>query len=420
MIQGTIEDIAFGGEGVIKSPDGVIFVPYTAPSDIIELTLTKKKKRHAFGKMTKLLQESPSRTTPVCPYYGTCGGCTLQHLNYPTQLAYKRKFVQDSLTRIGKINIQVPPVHPAEKLLHYRRHINLRLIKKEQHFQATYTQNDNITPLAITSCSLFSQDTTLSHLQTLCSSLSNLDIQEASVRLIKEDTKVFLAFTFTPIIPENFAILAEQYLSLHPHISGILAKTPHNTLTFGNCDTTLQLDNLTIHYSPYGFIQTHPQVMTKLYAAIQKMVSPTSKQILDLYCGVGITSLLLAKSHKKVLGIEAHRETVELAKKNAEENNAQIDFKQARVEELLPQLLQDNHFDTVLLNPPRTGLAPTVLQHLLNAKIPEILYVSCMPPTLARDLQLLCNNAYQIKEMQLFDMFPQTTHVETLVHLIPR
>ena len=164
-------------------------------------------------------------------------------------------------------------------------------------------------------------------------------------------------------------------------------------------------------------MQNHPEQSENLYQAIADALPHTAKKILDLYCGIGLTSLLFARNGKKVIGVESHPETIALAQENATRNKLSIQFLEGKAETLGAQLLKKEHPDLVLCNPPRTGLDPALVQALVEEKPPHLLYVSCMPGTLARDLQKLTAGGYHIERVQGFDMFPQTTHVETLVQL---
>lgn len=418
-IQGKIESIAFGGNGVLRHEGQVIFIPFTAPGDDVEAKILVQKKNFAYGQLLQLHNQNPLRTEPSCPYFGSCGGCGLQHLSYSAQIEAKRRFIIDALKRIGKIEIADLKLKmtPAKQQWNYRRHIRLKLKNEGAGFIAGYTSIDNTTLIPVTQCPIFlaKNDPFFARLQSLLSSFSNEGIQEAFLRLIKtEDEKILLAFRFSPHLPKNISI-AKEALS---HFSGIFMDSASERKQWGNTDCQIQLLDTKIHFSPFGFLQNHPEQSENLYRAILNALPAVPGKILDLYCGIGLTSLLFSRAQWVPIGVESHAETVKLAKENAAANQLNIAYFEGAAETLGSDLLKKEHPDAVLCNPPRTGLHPHLIQALLKEKPPCLLYVSCMPGTLARDLQKLIQGGYRIDHIEAFDMFPQTTHVETLVRLI--
>ncbi len=406
MIKGSIGDIAFGGNGILKDDGFVIFVPFTAPQDTVTVTLTQRKKSHGFGSLVSVDQKSPFRTEPKCAHFGTCGGCQLQHLNYAAQLDAKRNFVQDALKRIGKIDFPVPPVVPASLQWNYRRHIRLNLRKKEKGFQAGYIGCDGQQFVPVAACPLFSD----SPWEIDLSALSHHGIEQGSLRIFKTASeRLILAFSFSPALPKDLEAFAQATLS--DAIQGIVFQAPRQKESFGAVHDEISIEGFRFRYSPYGFIQNHPEQSQNIYQALREMITPSHQKVLDLYCGIGISSLLLKRD---VIGIESHPESIQLAKDNARLNQVpSVRFVQAKVE---GAKITQYQADTVLINPPRTGLLPSIVVDLLRLKAKELLYTSCMPATLARDLKEL-SSLYEVKEVRAFDMFPQTTHVETIVRL---
>lgn len=415
MIKGKIEALAFGGEGILRHEGYVVFVPFTAIGDLVTAEIVSKKKNFAFGKLLAIENLSPHRIRPRCPYFGTCGGCQLQHIDYASQVTAKQTFIKDALQRIAKVEVQDIPVVPATLQWHYRRHIRLKLKKADKGFIAGYTGYDNNVFVAVEECPIFlAKDNPLfQKLKPLLASLSNEGIEEATLRIIKtSSSQVLLAFSFSPVLPHNHDICQMQ--SDSPW-RGIVLHSPQEQRQWGNIDCTVESLGIKARFSPFSFVQNHPEQSENLYRAILEALPPESKNILDLYCGIGLTSLLFARAGKKVIGVEAHAETIALAKENALANQLSVDFFAGKAEVLGVKLLHEQHPDTVLCNPPRTGLDPALVQALIKEKPACILYVSCMPATLARDLRLLLHEGYYIDKVQGFDMFPQTTHVETLV-----
>lgn len=419
-MKGTISSIAFGGSGILRHDGLVVFVPFTAQGDTVTVELTSRKKNFATGKLLSLTHPSPSRITPRCPHFGTCGGCQLQHLDYPAQLDAKRSFILDTLQRIGNIPLQDLPLHPAKDQWHYRRHIRLTLRKSVTGFMAGYIGFDPAQFVLTQQCPIFLEpyNRLLETLVPFLSALSNQGIEEGSVRLIKTHTdKFLLAFHFSPTLPQNHTI-AQQLLPQNPSWQGILMHSPREKRHWGDVSCQIEVLGLKAHFSPFGFVQIHPEQSEHLYRAILSTIDSTTTNILDLYCGIGITSLLFARAGKKVIGIESHPETLFLAKKNAALNHINnVQFLEGKAESHGVTILKKMRPDTVLCNPPRTGLDPVLLEALCAEKPHTLLYISCMPATLARDLKKLVLAGYTLQSIQGFDMFPQTTHVETLAVL---
>lgn len=402
-MKGTIQSISFGGEGILRSDGLVVFVPFTAPQDEAVVEIVSKKKNFAHGKLVQLLKKSEDRIEPRCQHFGVCGGCQLQHLNYPAQLEAKRRFIIDALQRIGKIPIDDVFVAPAQEW-NYRLHIRLKLKKCDKGFQAGYMGHDPSVFVPVKECPIFSGD--LEQILPLFQSLSNEGVDEGHVRIMNN----LLAFDFMPRLPKNAKEVFANY--------SVVMQSPHEKKEWGNplCET--EVLNLRLRFSPFGFVQNHITQTEVLYRAILDALPASAHKILDLYCGIGATSLLLARLEKDVIGVESHAETVAFAKENAERNGITCcEFYEGKAEKLGVELLKKEKPNTVLCNPPRTGLDPLLIEALLETKPACILYVSCMPATLARDLQKLIAGGYRLDLVQGFDMFPQTTHVETLVRL---
>lgn len=382
----------FGGSGLMRHQGCVIFVPFSAPGDEVSLKITQEKKNFKIAQIEKILHPSPDRVSPPCPHFESCGGCQLQHLSYEAQLKAKRSFVTEAL---GK-EIEIVP---APSPWHYRSHLRFNLRKEGKGFHYGFIATDNASLIEIQECPLFSPETSLfSSLKTYLQTLPNAGIQSASCRLFKEESRFILAFSFFPRLPKT--------LPPFPLAKGVAFKSPQEEIHQGNTQIKTHLLGVPVSFSPYGFMQNNLAMSEKLYQTVLDWVGPKPKKVLDLYCGVGITSTLLSRMGHDVIGVESNKEAL---KKGQEAR-----FICAPVEAVLPKLLETFQPDVILVNPPRTGLSPEVR---LSLKAPELLYISCMPATLKRDLQDLQRH-FRIDKGLAFDMFPQTTHVETLVRLV--
>ena len=424
-MHGIIETIAFGGQGILRDNGYVVFIPFTAPGDEIQFELIHKKKKHGEGKLLHLVNPSPLRTDPLCPYYGTCGGCQFQHLSYAAQLEIKRKFIEDALNRLALASISIAPIIPSENIWSYRKHIRLNIRPFEHNLSAGYIGYDHHDFIPVEKCPIFidSNDTLLADVQKFLSRLRDHLIhvkeeQTASIRIFKRQNHYLLIFSFSDHLPKNSLELAHGALRNHPSWGGVMISSPDQTISAGNIECTLEVLGLKLQFSPFGFIQNHAEQSEKLYRYILDQIPADATRALDLYCGIGVTSLLMGKKGMETIGIESHAETVKMAEQNAIDNGVNnVAYHCGKAEVLIGRFLKQAHYDVVLLNPPRTGLDPRVITELLAAAPQRLIYVSCMPPTLARDLRLFLQSGYQIEKVQGFDMFPQTTHVETVVVL---
>lgn len=422
-LKGLITSLAFGGEGIVRNEGFVIFIPFALPGDYVAYRILEKKKNFARGELIEVITKSPQRIDPLCPYFGICGGCQFQNLTYEGQLTYKRQFVEDALKRIGGLTFsEVLPVIPSKSWA-YRRHVQLTLLPKDNFFQAGYYSLDNSTLVPISQCPIFEkqENEIFKIIQEFTGRLSSEDNDKARLTLLKQEEKYILEFAFKKL-PTNASTLTEEFLNKYPVWKGVILTEPGKILKFGRPQPSLVIEDLHFDFSLGAFIQNHPEQSLNIYRMIRDLAEGSSpKSILDLYCGIGISSLLLAKKGFKVTGVEWNKEAIEMAIDNGKKNGLQqAVFIQADVKKALKEALKKAKPEFILVNPPRVGMDKSVLEGLLTSHAKEIIYVSCMPSTLARDLSILCKEKYAILTIQPFDMFPQTSHIETLVHLRAR
>lgn len=423
IFSGQVQDLAFGGQGIVRHEGFVIFVPFTAPGDSIRFRITHKKKNFAQGELVEVLQASPERAPPRCPYFGTCGGCQLQHITYEAQLKYKQQSIQDALHRIGSLpNALVLPVVAAQQRWNYRRRVLFNLRPYKGHYTAGYLATDNHSLVVVEQCPIFipQEEPLIARVQQIVSKLENRHEQAGKLMLLKEDHGRFLLHFQFESLPSNAVEILEKSLAEVPSCSGILATSRNEQYVFGIVDPQLVIDGLTFSFSPQAFIQNHPEQSLNIYHSIVTHAKNLNAQkILDLYCGIGISSLLLTNQGLTVIGVESNKEAIKRAQSNALVNKLEkkARFIQADVQHILKNLLKQEHPELVIVNPPRTGLDTKVIQTLLVQAPQSILYISCMPSTLARDLKFFCGNGYKLLPVEAYDMFPQTAHVEILALL---
>lgn len=355
-----INDLSSSGEGVGSIDGKKVFVDGALPGEEVEIEIVDEKKRFARAKLLRIVSPSPARVKPVCPLFGTCGGCQLMHLCYEEQLVWKRKKVREALKRIGGLEVEVAPCTPSPDQLGYRNKIHLH--------QGGLNQRHSHEIVPIEKCYILDPLGELSQVKHSQETLIRIGGGEALVMIDGKSDR--------PFVVE-------------------------------------QLGKLRFKIGPRDFFQVNSKQALQLY---QKAISCAKGKgrVLDAYSGVGCLSLFAAEEAREVIGIEIERSAVRSAEENAKLNGiGNVSFQCGRVEKLLPKL---GAFDTVFLNPPRGGVDASVISALLKHPPKRLVYISCDPATLARDLKELCTK-FKVEEVVPFDMFPQTIHVETLVNL---
>lgn len=402
-MNGKIKSIAFGGDGVCKENGKTVFVPYTIPGETVSYTLKKEKTSHAFATLNTVITPSKKRISPKCPHFGTCKGCQLQHMPYEMQLEIKEQFLRDAMLRIAKISVPINPIIASLSPFEYRKHIRMNLAVENGVFQMGYIAENKL--CKIDSCSIFSSNVELfASIRALLREINPDGIKGASLRIFNPK-EPYLAFSFSPRIPTHS-------FSNHKNFNGISMKSPSGSVTYGEKNLSYQINGIKVVCSPFGFLQNQLSLAERLYTDILSFIPSNTKMVYDLYCGIGVLSLMLARKGIETIGIDASKANIERAKKNAQINDAKPKYVQRSVEQCSLK-----GAEVVIINPPREGISKEVLAHLLEVKPGLLLYVSCMPSTLARDLAQFVNTGYTVASCTPYDMFPQTTHLETLAVL---
>ena len=434
-----IERLGINGEGVGQWYGCTIFVDGALPGEKVHTSLYEKKKNYGRARVLEILSSSPHRQEPICPIFGQCGGCQIMHLRYEEQLKAKRQRVVDALERIGRFkDIQVADCVPSPKPLHYRNKIQIPLVPSDRGIRFGLYARNSHDLVDMKTCYIHCDagEEVYQKLQVILknSSIQGFDFKtkkgELRHLLIKTATstsEVLVVFVSALPPTDELKRVAKQILEDIPLVKGVIhnlnAEADNTVLgksytTLAGCDCIQDLlCHLRFKVSPASFFQVNPAQAEQLYEAAIKASGLTERDtVLDAYCGVGGMSLLFAKRAKHVIGVEYVPEAIEDAKYNAEINDIKnVEFHAALVEDFVTRC--ETIFDVIVLNPPRKGCDPLVLDKLGKLPVKKIIYVSCDPATLARDLQLLSLEGWKIDTVQPFDMFPQTSHVETLVAL---
>ena len=406
----TIVSVAAGGDGVGRADDGVVvFVPRTAPGDRGTVRFaTRRRGRFAHGELLRLDHPAPSRVDPPCPHYtiDRCGGCQLQHLSYPAQLEAKAGIVRDTLTRIGRRTVDAPVVRPSPSPWRYRRKLTLALRRRPggRWIAGLHPYDDPNAVFALADCPI-TDTRVLDVWRAILEAPDTLPDEptlRAAVRVL-DDGRATLTVEGGRAWPE-YATLFEAVPAL-----GALWWRPDPA---GSARRLLASRDEADASIGASFAQINAPVGAALHAAVvARVLSFAPATVIDAYAGIGDTAAALAAHGVRVTAIELDPEASRWTAGRLTGASRAI---AARVEDALPSALPA---DVVVVNPPRTGLAESVTDALEGPGGPRaLLYVSCDPATLGRDVARL--GSYEITALESFDMFPQTAHVETLCQLV--
>ena len=400
------------GLGVSRIDNKVIFVQNALPLEEGTIEIMKVKKKYALAKMISFDKISNSRQKAPCPYYEECGGCDLQHQAYDYQLKFKENKVVEALQHIGGFNDIAINRIIYDEPFNYRNKVTLKVAGTKIGFYEKSTNNI----VDIDNC-LISNDKindAIKVIRTFLKKYSNNNFKSIMIRSNDEDLMIF--------IESNNNSLGDNLVAyLEPRLDNLKSLILNNKCIYGKSHITFKIDDLKFNLSYKSFYQVNLDVMIKLYKKVTSYASNIKNDtILDLYCGIGTITSLLSKQAKKVIGIEVVEEAVLNAEENAKLNSINnIEFKRGKVENVI-NLLKDENINTIVMDPPRSGVDRKVIDAIIKIEPKQIIYVSCDPATLARDLNILSEHNYEIDEIIPFDMFPQTKHVETVTRLVIR
>ncbi|RDY85588.1 23S rRNA (uracil(1939)-C(5))-methyltransferase RlmD [Bacillus amyloliquefaciens] len=435
----TFEDLTHEGAGVAKVQGFPIFVPNALPEEKAQIKVTRVKKGFAFGRLIELKEESPHRTDAPCPIYKQCGGCQLQHMTYEGQLLFKQKQVKDVLERIGKLDLSNVTVHPTlgmEDPWNYRNKAQVPVGEREGGLVAGFYQQRSHDIIDMSAC-LIQQSKNDEAVQAVKDICANYDVKAYNeerhkgwlrhimVRYGVVTGEMMIVFiTRTSDFPHKAKII-EDITAQFPHVKSIVQNiNPNKTnVIFGNETNVIWgeeyiydlIGDVKFAISARSFYQVNPEQTKVLYdKALEYAELQGEETVIDAYCGIGTISLFLAKQAKKVYGVEIVPEAIEDAKRNAELNGiTNAEFAVGEAETVIPKWYEEGiTADTLVVDPPRKGCDEALLRTIIEMKPKRVVYVSCNPGTLARDLRVLEDGGYQTLEVQPVDMFPHTNHVE--------
>ena len=354
-----IENLNHQGLGVTRVNDKVTFVEQALPGETVDIKVTEEKKKYNLAKIQTIIEKSPNRIEPLCPYYEECGGCDFDHVDYETELKYKKEKVENILKKYVHIDINIE-ITPSDKVYNYRNKITLHK-------------------------------------------------QNKKIGLVKKNSNEVIEIKECKLVNEKI----NEILRNNPK-EGIIRTNGKEIILNENENITINIDKYKFKVNLNSFFQINPYTYEKMFNHIKKLIN-SNDVLLDLYSGVGVFSILLSENCKKIYGIEINENSYKNALENKKINNLEnITFMLGKVEDNLPKISEK--IDTIIVDPPRSGLSKATIKQIININPKKIIYVSCNPMTLARDLNLL-NNSYKLECIKAFDMFPRTNHIECVCEL---
>ena len=419
-----VDALSSEGDGIGSLKGLKVFVPGALPGEEVTFEMEDLKKNFAIGRLISVDSPSPHRVLPPCPIFGLCGGCQLQHLSYTEQLKVKQLRVKEALRRIGHLEVNVEECRPSPSPFHYRNKIQLPLVWEQEGLKIGLYRRDSHEIIPIQACLIQSHEG-----EKILHKLKPLLQEEKTLRTLLIRTAKFTGEALVVLVTsggKDLKTLAYKIMEQLPEVKGVIENinTSENNVVLGSKWNTLagapyleeKLLGKRFKISAGAFFQVNSEQAEALFSEAMKLAClKKSDTVWDAYCGVGTLALFAAEHVKHVFGTEAFDTAIEDAKKNARLNGvANATFQTARAEDALSKLPQP---DVIFLNPPRKGCAEKLMKQIIEKRVERVIYISCDPATLARDLKTLVSGGYEICSIQPFDMFPQTTHVETLVSL---
>ncbi len=437
LIHGVVTDMSSDGLGIIKANWMVIMTPGLVLGDEADVEIQYQRAGVFYARIKQLRKPSKYRIKPLCPVSESCGGCTFQNVSYEFELEYKKHKVEDALQRIGHIDAPVNDVVGAESPYYYRNKIQVPFGKKNKHVIYGFYKSNTHQIIPIKKC--YIEDKAAAPiLETICALMDrwhiapyNEDTRMGIVRHVLIRTshtkdQVMVVFVTNGSIFPGCNNLVRALVTKHPEVKTVIQNInsrdtnvilgEKEKILYGSGYISDSLLGIEFHISSKSFFQVNPVQCEKLYReAISLADISKEDEVLDAYAGVATIGILCTPNAKHVTSVESVHEAVKNGRDNAKRNNIRnIDILEDDCTEYI--LKTDKKFDVVIMDPPRKGSTPEFLNALLQNEPKRIVYISCEPSTLARDLEIL-STKYEIEKVQPFDMFPRTPHVETVVKL---
>ena len=434
LVQIEVDSLNYSAHAVGRADGLVVFVSGGVPGDRLLVKITQVKKNYAIAEMAKIISASPHRCNPPCVHFiEGCGGCQWQHIAYESQIWWKKEIVRQALRRIGKLE-DIPEIETSKTLpsLHYRSKLRLFPSKSpfskggfrgisEYGIQLGMRRTGSHEVVPIRECLISSR--LINSLKSLfCGEVlsSGSVLHEISIRVSDRHQQIMLSCTYDGNDPATAEDI--DRLSRLPAVTSVFYRVASNAgrsgkfiLGYGNCAISEEVRGIEYKIGPECFFQVNTFGLKTLVDLVSEFAGEDNQIVLDAHCGVGMFALQMARVSRDVWGTDVSQSAVKLARSNAADNGMDnVHFRTGTVSQLLRDKLWDVPVDTAILDPPRKGCEKADLQSLISSRPGKVVYVSCNPTTLARDLHDLKNAGYRLLRLAMVDMFPMTYHLETV------
>lgn len=423
-------------EGVCRLDGMAVFVPGLLPGEETNVRIVKTEKRFAFGKMESLPNiKSPDRVHPDCPVFSRCGGCSCRHMTYAATLEAKRLHVQNCFQRIGNIRLEVPPVLGMDSPFAYRNktalpaggstdHPILGFFAPRSHSLIPAVSCPNAMPLSAEIAHAFLLWMKAFRISPYQEETGSGTVRHLVIRINRKNKAMVTVVINAPSIPhldelrsalEPLGVIS-LYLNVNRKNTNVILSDQFQ-LIYGSETIEDTLCGLRFQLSPASFFQVNPLQTERLYdLALSYAALSPNDTLCDVYCGAGTITLMMARHCASATGIEIVPAAIENARENAQQNGINnVTFQVGQAEVVLPKMVLDGlRPNVIVVDPPRKGLDPNVINAIAEASPKRLVYISCNPATQARDAALLLDHGYEIRKIQPVDMFPYTSHVETV------
>ena len=422
----TIEKLIYGGEGLAHHDGSTVFVPFVLPAEKVSAATVEQKKKFIRARMERLLDPSPERAAARCPHFAVCGGCDYQHIPYELQLRYKTEILRETLRRIGRVEWTGEIAAHASPPWAYRNRAQWKVRPLGEDgvggMGIGYFRANSTALCVVEDCSILSPLLLKSLLALRAAAAGGMlprELREIEAFAGANDSKLLVTATLAGF-PADAQAFADKLRATLPETESLLFHDPtrERMELDGPGYVETEAAGSTYRVGHFSFFQVNRFLADELVRTVVEG-EPEGRLALDLFAGVGLFSLPLAKRFARVIAVEANPAAARDLEANTSGKVARsgrvIEVRAADVEQFLAKYKEKP--ELVLLDPPRTGLTPGTIKHLARVAPARITYISCDPPTLARDLAAFLKSGYEISAVHLFDLFPQTFHMEAVVGL---
>ncbi len=429
------------GKGIARVGKFPVFIDNVCPEDIVKIRISKVNKNYAYGELIEITQPSQYRTKPKCPFHNLCGSCNWQHINYEMQLKQKRNIVAETIKNISGIDVKVEEVIPSPKIYEYRCKVQLPVsqTKVSKRLLSGYFKKNSHELINIKCCKLhnniineineFFKETSAKYKISAYNEKTHKGMLRHIIYRCSSDLKqILIIFVINDnAVSTNLKKISDELINKYPNITGICANcnTKKSNVILSDKTDTISgnnyyietLDKIKYKISSNSFFQVNPYCAKLMFNKVKELININNPSILDAYSGVSSFGIWLSSIAKKVVCIEEVVSASSDAVDNIKLNNINnIEIINGDAEKSFKKLINDGiKFDVSIIDPPRKGCSYTAVENLIKLTSKYIIYVSCNPSTLARDLKILYDNSFVPIIAQPIDMFPNTAHIETIV-----